>query len=149
MGVLKLEIQNDLLKQTAASSRKPDTSHLAVIDTIRSAHLECRVKPRSDLFKSCEMLSFDRDAAHAAYTESLVRHLPQILGKKPVLYRPGEPSLSFDEAWILALLSAYGNDDAPTKDFLLGSRVKHHYRLKMGFLCSNLARLFGFGAHVS
>ena len=147
MGVLKLDIQNDLLEQAAPRGRRFDTSYLAAIDTIRTAHLECRVKPRSDLFKSCEMLSFDRDAAHAAYTEALVRHLPQILGKKPVFYRPGEPSLSFDEAWILALLSAYGDDNEAASVFLLGSRVKQHYRLKMAFLCSNLARLFGLGSH--
>ena len=147
MGLLRLEIQNDLLEQEAPRGRMFKASHLVALDNIRATYLDCRVKSRSDLFKSCEMLSFDKDAAHAAYTEALVRHLPQILGKKPVFYRPGETRISFDEAWILSLLCAYGNNDDPTIAFLISSRVAHHYRLKMSFLCSNLARFFSFGRY--
>ena len=112
------------------------------LDTLRRVGRQCRAKARQDLFKACAVLSCDTSVAVTAYAETLMRCLSQALGKTPVLHRPGEAEVSFDEAWLLRLASAIAHDDTASTNFLLRSRVHPHARRHCGFLMKSIVTKF-------
>ena len=91
---------------------------------LRVCALECRAARRLGLAEACARLSGEGAAAPApTRAEALVRTLPEALGRRLAIRRPGEPRLSFDEAWLLALLAASARRDAHSVAFLLRSRA--------------------------
>lgn len=112
------------------------------LNTLRFVGRECRAKAREDMFRACAVLSCDKSVSAMACAETLMRCLSQALGKLPVLHRPGEAEVSFDEAWLLQLAKAVAGDDRSSTDFLLRSRVHPHARRHCGFLMRSIADHF-------
>lgn len=110
-----------------------------LLATIRIAALECRASARLDLFRACAMLGPDREAAAGMSLDALLRTLGQALGRTPRFYRPGTANLSFDERWLLSLLTALRRQDAHSATFLIHSRVPHHARRSVAFLAGRVA----------
>ncbi|RVV97437.1 hypothetical protein EKE94_12865 [Mesobaculum littorinae] len=106
---------------------------------LRMAALNCRAAARLDLFRACQMLSLDRDAAATATAEALVRTLGQALHRAPRFYRPGSADISFDESWLVSLIGALQRGDDMSATFLLHSRVSPEARRSVGFLAAKLA----------
>lgn len=71
-----------------------------------------------------------------------MRCLPEALGKAPVLYRPGEAELSFDEAWLMRLSEATARGDDDSAAFLLGSRVQRQDRRNLSYLIHSVSECF-------
>lgn len=113
------------------------------LNTLRRVGRQCRSKARADLFEACAVLSCDPTTAATAYADTLMRCLSQALGTLPILHRPGEAEVSFDEAWLLQLGAAIARDDTSSIDFLLRSRVHPHARRHCGFLMKSLVDKFG------
>ncbi len=92
----------------------------AFLNALRGVALQCRAQAR------IAWVPTDRPAPTCAQTatEILVHSLPQVLPQKPVIYRPGEMALSFDETWLAALAAAICGDDSHSAGFLLRSRVR-------------------------
>ena len=111
----------------------------ALLTHLRIVGLACRTAARTDLFKACALLTTDTQEAQTAYAETLMRCLPQAIGKRPVVYTPGTQDLSFDEAWLLRLIEAAGREDEPSFTFLLQSRVAPHARRSITFLARFVA----------
>ncbi len=113
----------------------------ATLDFLRTTHQTCRTKPRQDLFVACELLTCDRHAETSNYAEAIIRALPHSLGRRPIILRPGDAVVTFDESWLLAILRACGNGEDDNLNFLLSSRIKKSHRPNILFLITNLTRL--------
>jgi hypothetical protein len=113
-----------------------------LLDHLRSVARDARCKAHTDLFRACATLSRDRAEAFWAASEVLVRCLSQALGRRPVLLRPGEAEMSFDEAWLVRLARALEQGDAGSATFLLHSRVPAHARRNLVFLLRRVAERF-------
>lgn len=105
-----------------------------VLSHLRVSAMACRSAARTDLFKACAVLSTSADVARTAYVETLMRCLEQALQKRPVMYRPGEQEVTFDEAWLLRAVEAAQAEDWDSLDFLIRSRVRPMDRRNLGYL---------------
>lgn len=126
--------QLDILPVRAISPYRLTDGERHFINMLRFVGRDCRAMARTDLFSACAVLSSDRTVARTAHAEVLMRCLGQALGKMPVLYRPGETDLSFDEAWLMQSAKAVRHDDTPSLSFLLRSRVAPQSRRNLAFL---------------
>lgn len=126
--------QLDIVPVRAISPYRLTDSERHFINMLRFVGRDCRAMARTDLFSACAVLSSDRTIARAAHAEVLMRCLGEALGKMPVLYRPGETDLSFDEAWLIQLSNAMRQHDTPSLNFLLRSRVVPQLRRNLAFL---------------
>ena len=113
----------------------------ATLDFLRTSYQTCRTKPRHDLFEACDLLTCDRHVATTTYAEAILRTLPQTLGRRPMILRPGDIVVTFDESWLLALLRACGTGNRDNIAFLANSRVKPLYRPNLLYLMSSLSQL--------
>ena len=113
----------------------------ATLDFLRTSYQTGRTKPRHDIFAACDLLTCDRHVATTTYAEAVLRTLPQTLGRRPMILRPGDVVVTFDESWLLALLHACGNENRDNIAFLANSRVKPLYRPNLLYLMSGLAKL--------
>lgn len=111
-----------------------DASLRAVLNELRQSALRCRSSARSDLFEACAVLLVARRQNRNAAIDTLMRCLAQALGRAPVLFRPGEQEMSFDEAWLLRAISAAGRGEEDNLRFLIHSRISPTYRRNTGFL---------------
>lgn len=109
------------------------------LDKLRFLALRCRATRRIDLFRACQMLSEDREEAGIAFAAALIRTLAQGLGRTPVFFRPGARDVSFDERWLMSLIATVRDDDAPSFEFLIRSRLARQTHRPTAFLARNLA----------
>lgn len=109
------------------------------LSKLRRLALKCRARRRLDLFRACQMLSEDRKEAGIAFADALIRTLSQGLGRSPVFFRPGAHEVSFDERWLMSLIAAARDDDEPSFEFLIRSRLARHTHRPTAFLARNLA----------
>lgn len=112
---------------------------MAFLNLLRFVSMECRVKPRMDLFEACALLKAERSASCHGYAEALMRCLGEALGKAPRLYAPGTGELTFDERWLLQLGLAFAHKDTDSQRFLLNSRLSFENRRLVGFLMHQIA----------
>ncbi|WP_089885256.1 hypothetical protein [Citreimonas salinaria] len=113
-----------------------------VLDHLRRTARSSRCKSYVDLFGACASMSGNRQVAAQAASDVLMRCLSQALGRRPVLYREGEREMSFDEAWLMALVRSLQADDVASATFLLHSRVPKHARRNLVFLLQRVAEDF-------
>lgn len=114
----------------------------ALINHLRMVALDCRAKPRTDLFRACALLSLDKTKARNAHAEALMRCLRDALGQTPRLHRPGEAELSFDETWLMRLAEAVALQDHDSATFLLCSRVREQDRRNFRYLIFSVSECF-------
>lgn len=111
----------------------------AALNRVRRLASLCRATRRLDLFRACQMLSDDGRQAGIAFADALIRTLAQGLGRPPVFFHAGSREVSFDERWLMSLLAAVRQDDMPSFEFLIRSRLERHTHRHTAFLVRNLA----------
>ncbi|MEM1346200.1 MAG: hypothetical protein AAGI34_16680 [Pseudomonadota bacterium] len=117
----------------------PPGTDMSRLEHLRRCAQRCRLCPRQSCDALC--LALRQTAAEAdgdAFACALLRVLPEALGKRLVLHRPGSAELSFDEAWLLRLIDAAEREDADTLSFALTSRVHPALRRSVRFLVGGL-----------
>lgn len=85
----------------------------------------------------------DREEATAAFAEALLRLAARAIEREVQLMRPGHPSLSFDETWLLCLISAAREGDEASLREGLASRVPKPMRGAVAMLVEGLAERIG------
>ena len=110
-----------------------------VLNELRMIALDCRVAARTDLFEACAVLSNKKAVARDAFSQALMKSLPDAIRKKPVFYQPGTVAQSFDEAWLMRLLIAARTGDADSFAFLIRSRVPKMYQRNIAFLIHGIS----------
>ncbi|MEM9796149.1 MAG: hypothetical protein AAF919_06650 [Pseudomonadota bacterium] len=107
----------------------------ALIALLRLAALECRAAPRPGMAPAEAM----RVAAIEDMVVMLARMLPNLLLRRPVIWRPGAEGRSFDEDWLLALAQALRTGDRHSARFLLGRRARPDGAAVLRMLVGDLA----------
>ncbi|WP_424966197.1 hypothetical protein [Dinoroseobacter sp. S375] len=101
----------------------------ARLTALRDAARQTRFRPYCSLEQTCLT---DRHRAHPF--ESLAACLPEALDRRIIIYRLGEDSLSFDEAWILSMLDRIDATDWDSLHFLIARRVCRPARVAVRML---------------
>lgn len=114
----------------------------AFLNHLRFVTMDCRVKPRTDLFEACALLKVSKAASRNAHAEALMRCLAEALGRPARLYAPGVQELTFDEQWLVQLGRACTSGDEDSLRFLLSSRVAFENRRLVRFLVGRIAECF-------
>lgn len=115
---------------------------LAFLNHLRFVAMDCRAKPKTELFEACALLKVDRCASREAHSEALMRCLGEAFGKPARLYAAGTSEMTFDEHWLMRLGVACSRGDEDSQRFLLGSRVAHENRRLIRFLIGRIAECF-------
>ena len=140
-AVLEIESEHDRPHATLPPST------LALLNRIRFAAALCRSSARLDLFEACALLDREADGAEEVHIATLIRVMGQALDARPVFRRPGEIELSFDEAWLVAAISARLDGDEDSFAFLVGRRVAASKRRTLSMLVSGLVAILKQSAH--
>ena len=119
-----------------------DRSEAALLNHIRFVALGCRAKARTDLFQACALLHSSGTQSFRLHAEALMQCLNEALGKQAVLFRPGTAERSFDENWLLRLMTALSNGDEASASFLLHSRIDREKHRLMRYLLSRVSAPF-------
>ena len=114
----------------------------AYLNLLRAKAMECRTKPRADLFHACALLQVTRAASRDAHAEALVRCLDEALGKRARLHAPSTIEMTFDESWLIELGQAAVRDDNASLNFLLCSRILPEHRRLIRFLVGRISECF-------
>lgn len=122
-----------------AGAAELDATSRAILNQLRRAARDCRAAARADLFEACALLSADRGVAQRAHADALMKCLPQALGRRPKMLRPGVAEVSFDEAWIVRMATSAAQGDGDSFAFLLRSRVPPWARRNIAFLVASLS----------
>ncbi|SLN24071.1 hypothetical protein ROJ8625_00986 [Roseivivax jejudonensis] len=127
------------------SRQRPETEYLpeadrGLLDMLRRTAARCRAAPREDLFRACALLGADPSSSAPTYAEALFRTLDQGIDRPANIFKPGCPGLSFDERWLIALISAFRRGDEASATFLTERRLAKASRRSIGFLARGLAR---------
>lgn len=101
----------------------------ARLSALRAAARVTRTRPYRSLVETCLT---ERERTDPF--ESLVECLPEAVGRPLVVYRSGEGSLSFDEAWVLTMLDRIDSTDWDSLHFLIARRVSRPARVAVRVL---------------
>lgn len=115
---------------------------LAFLNHLRFVEMNCRAKPRADLFEACALLKGEMAASRDAHAEALMRCLGEAFGKPARLHAPGTLELTFDERWLMCLGMACDSNDEDSQRFLLNSRVAFENHRLVRFLIGRVAECF-------
>lgn len=129
---------------TASASRRLPNDLRKLLNLLRFHAASCRASARLDLFEACAVL----DPTAPSRTEDvhapiLLRVLGQALDAQPVFLRPGDEDVSFDEHWLIAVLSAVARADHDSFAFLVRRRVAPPKQRVFRSLVAGLATSFG------
>lgn len=113
-----------------------------VLNALRVVALDCRVAARTDLFEACALISNKQNTAQDAFAQALFRCIRDVVGQKPVFYRPGTVELSFDEAWLIRAIMAAAEGDSDSLAFLVRSRVPKIHQRHISFLINGISEQF-------
>ncbi|MDX8349446.1 hypothetical protein SLH49_15780, partial [Cognatiyoonia sp. IB215446] len=65
-----------------------------------------------------------------------------VVGNKPVFFRPGTVELSFDESWLMRAIMAAAEDDRDSLAFLIRSRIPKIHQRHISFLINGISQQF-------
>ncbi len=134
--------QNSFDRPVASPAQQMPAQARGVLNALRIIAMECRAEARADVFEACALLSNERSVAQDAHARALIRCFGQVLGVRPVFYRPGTVQMSFDEAWLMRLVQCRRNGEWDSFQFLLRSRVGKDQRRNMAFLIGGVSERF-------
>jgi len=107
----------------------------ALLARMRRIACSCRAGARVDASCNCTAPG----AGMKPCLASLVATAPQVTGRHLTFYRPGEADVSFDEAWLLALVEAAARGDGDSLRFLTIRHVAPPARARIAFLARRVA----------
>lgn len=132
-ALLKLDIQHEATPATLPEGAR------GLLNKLRFHASQCRASAYLDIFSACSVLDPNADRAEDAQMRVLLRVMGQALEKEPVFHRPGEPTLSFDESWLMTALTARAEGDDDSFTFLLHRRVSKEKRRIFSLLLGGLS----------
>lgn len=121
-----------------------DPAERALLERLRTASVSVQLAPRVEPFKFCALIEAAPDREADAYLDALLRVAPGALGRPLLIRRQGAAGPSFDEAWLLALISAARRGDTASLRFAVASRTRSDtdgraLSRSLGFIATGLA----------
>ncbi|WP_224825068.1 hypothetical protein [Cognatishimia sp. MH4019] len=94
-----------------------------------------RISGRVDSYCVCAAVGCGIALQREILATTLMQLLRDTWGQAPVVFHPTVHVASFDEAWLLSLITAMRDDDTDSAAFLLGSRLpKYTHRMVLSLL---------------
>ena len=103
---------------------KITSDEFELLEAIREHAKQARSLPKIDVFKACELVQLDIELVTPELLSIFVRSLPQAFGRPTHFFSSGSSELSWDEKWLISLVSAISRADYDSVHFLIKTRIK-------------------------
>ncbi|WP_188674449.1 hypothetical protein [Neptunicoccus cionae] len=113
------------------------------LNRLRLSAMRCRASARVDVSEACNLLCVDETQSEHRFEEALLRSLHQGVGRKPRFFAVGAAEESFDERWLLQVLTVAQQGDMASVEFLVRSRVNKTMQRSIRFLIRGAVGRFG------
>jgi len=100
------------------------SDELELLESVREEAKQARSMPRIDVFKACELVQLDIELLTPELLSIFIRSLPQAFGRSTHFLPAGTMELSWDEKWLISLVSAISRADYDSVHFLIKTNIK-------------------------
>jgi hypothetical protein len=97
---------------------------LELLEVVRQEAKQVRSMPKIDVFKACELVQFGIELLTPELLSIFLRSLPQAFGRSTHFLQTGTLELSWDEKWLISLVSAISRADYDSVHFLIKTSIK-------------------------
>ena len=97
---------------------------LNLLEEIRDHAKKARSLPRIDIFKACDLVQIDFELITPEILSVFIRSLSQAFGRPVNFSEAGARSLTWDEKWLVSVVSAVSRADYDSVNFLIKSAVQ-------------------------
>ena len=97
---------------------------LELLEAVREEAMQARSMPKIDVFKACELVQLDIELLTPKLLSIFIRSLPQAFGRSTQFLPTGTLELSWDEKWLISLVSAISRADYDSVHFLIKTSIK-------------------------
>ena len=97
---------------------------LNLLEEIRDHAKKARSLPRIDIFKACDLVQIDFELITPEILSVFIRSLSQAFGRPVNFSEAGAKSLTWDEKWLVSVVSAVSRADYDSVNFLIKSAVQ-------------------------
>ena len=97
---------------------------ISLLEEIRDHAKKMRSLPRIDIFKACDLVQIDLELITPEILSVFMRSLSQAFGRSVNFSEAGAGSLTWDEKWVVSIVSAVSRADYDSVNFLIKSSVK-------------------------
>ena len=95
-----------------------------LLEEIRDHAKKARTLPRIDIFKACDLVQIDFELLTPEILGVFIRSLSQAFGRPVNFSEAGSRSLTWDEKWLVSMVSAVSRADYDSVNFLIKSAVQ-------------------------
>ena len=117
---------------------KLSSDEVKLLEDVREHARLARALPRIDIFKACELVQFDIELLTPEILNIFVRSLPQAFGRPTHFFPAGTAELTWDEKWLISLVSAVSRADYSSVHFLIQTVIKPVHQKQCRSLVSRL-----------
>ena len=103
---------------------KISSEELELLEAVREEAKQARSMPKIDVFKACELVQLDIELLTPELLSIFIRSLPQAFGRSTHFLPTGTMELSWDEKWLISLVSAISRADYDSVHFLIKTGIK-------------------------
>ena len=103
---------------------KISSEELELLEAVRQEAKQARSMPKIDVFKACELVQLDVELLTPELLSIFIRSLPQAFGRSTNFLPTGTLELSWDEKWVISLVSAISRADYDSVHFLIKTSIK-------------------------
>ena len=103
---------------------KISSDELELLEAVREEAKQARSMPKIDVFKACELVQLDIGLLTPELLSIFIRSLPQALGRSTHFLPNGTLELSWDEKWLISLVSAISRADYDSVHFLIKTSIE-------------------------
>tara|TARA_B100001142_G_C14204183_1_gene605051 strand:+ start:680 stop:1081 length:402 start_codon:yes stop_codon:yes gene_type:complete len=111
-------------KMITCNNYEISSNELKLLEAVREQAKQARSLPKIDVFKACELVQLDIDLLTPELLSIFVRSLPQAFGRLTHFLPAGTLELSWDEKWLISLVSAISRADYDSVHFLIKAWIK-------------------------
>lgn len=97
---------------------------ISLLEEIRNHAKKIRSLPRIDIFKACDLVQIDVELITPEILSVFMRSLSQAFGRSVNFSEAGARSLTWDEKWLVSIISAVSRADYDSVNFLIKSAVQ-------------------------
>ena len=97
---------------------------VSLLEEIRDHAKKVRSLPRIDIFKACDLVQIDFELITPEILSLFIRSLSQAFGRPINFYEPGAENMTWDEKWLVSIISAVSRADYDSVNFLIKSVVQ-------------------------
>ena len=95
-----------------------------LLEEIRDNAKKMRSLPRIDIFKACDLVQIDLELITPEILSVFMRSLSQAFGRPVHFSEAGTMSLTWDEKWLVSIISSVSRADYDSVNFLIKSAVQ-------------------------